>query len=352
MDAIHYVAIHYVLLHCRVKLMRVIHYVVNHVISQSTEFQLNQLNCPAKNYVVNNSVVFHSLPTQTIDVPGAGKRRYHRCTLVQDGHTAGEDRLFNTMVRLVKRKGRFLADGSWLLSVSMDDLAEAAVMHRTNVRNNLKGLITKLAIEQTRERNMHRLAPRTYHGFTFRQILERRRTAGMEWVVRSRGVVFVPIAEVEKALRSDSLRSDSTPEAESLPSEPLPSVGSESHQTLRSESRPSILLGRNALGKTSSSEASPLVCNAIMNVLGMIDDDAVALLIRKCRQSATDASDEEIAELAAFQCRRILRMRNVDNPVGMLIQQLPKCFEGESFARYRREKAEEAKRIEELYDQT
>lgn len=174
----------------------------------------------------------------------------------------------------------------------------------------------------------------------------------MEWVVRSRGVVFVPIAEVEKALRSDSLRSDSTPEAESLPSEPLPSVGSESHQTLRSESRPSILLGRNALGKTSSSEASPLVCNAIMNVLGMIDDDAVALLIRKCRQSATDASDEEIAELAAFQCRRILRMRNVDNPVGMLIQQLPKCFEGESFARYRREKAEEAKRIEELYDQT
>jgi len=293
-----------------------------------------------------------STHTQTIDVPGAGKRRYHRCILVQDGHTAGEDRLFNTMVRLVKRKGRVLADGSWLLSVSMDDLAEAAVMHRTNVRNNLKGLITKLAIEQTKERNMHQLAPRTYHGFTFRQILERRRTAGMEWVVRSRGVVFVPTAEVEKTLRSESLRSDSSPEAESLQSESLPSVGSESHQALRSESHPSSLLDRHALGKTSSSEVSPLVCNAIINVLGMIDDDAVALVIRKCRQHAPDASDEEIAELAAFQCRRILRMRNVDNPVGLLIQQLPKYFEGEPFARYRREKAEEAKRLEEVYGQT
>jgi hypothetical protein len=45
-------------------------------------------------------------------------------------------------------------------------------------------------------------------------------------------------------------------------------------------------------------------------------------------------------------------MRNVDNPVGLLIQQLPKCFEGEPFARYRREKTAQAKRLEEVYGQT
>src|SRR5271169_2393029 len=95
----------------------------------------------------SNSVRSIPLPshTPTVDVPGAGRRRYYRCTLVQDGHTSGEDRLFNTMVRLVKRKGQVLSDGSWLLSISMDDLAEAAAMHRTNVRNNLKGLVAKLA---------------------------------------------------------------------------------------------------------------------------------------------------------------------------------------------------------------
>ena len=105
----------------------------------------------------------------------------------------------------------------------------------------------------------------------------------------------------------------------------------------------------NKTEKNTSSTATALVCNAIINVLGMVDDNAVALLIRKCRQRAPDATDEEIAELAAFQAHRIVRMRNVDNPVGLLIDQAPKCFEGEPFARYRREKAEEAKRIEGLY---
>ena len=62
------------------------------------------------------------------------------------------------------------------------------------------------------------------------------------------------------------------------------------------------------------------------------------------------SSREEIAELAGFQGGRILRMRKVENPIDLLIQQLPKCFEGEAFARYRREKAEQAKRLEQLYD--
>ena len=96
---------------------------------------------------------------------------------------------------------------------------------------------------------------------------------------------------------------------------------------------------------------STLISNAIVSVLGIVDDDAIALLIQKCRQRTPDATDEEIAQLAAFQARRIARMRNVDNPIGLLIDQVPKCFDGEAFARYRREKAAEAKRLEELYGQ-
>ena len=106
--------------------------------------------------------------------------------------------------------------------------------------------------------------------------------------------------------------------------------------------------------RTSSSEEPrpAVICNAIINVMGMVDDDAIALLIRRCRERAPDATNEEIAEIAAVQAKRIVRMRNVDNPVGLLIDQAPKCFEGELFARYRREKAAEAKRLEELYNET
>ena len=281
---------------------------------------------------------------------GIGKRKYYRCVLVQDAHTPGEDKLLAAMSRLAKRRGRLLNDGSVLLAASMDELAEVASMHRTNIRNNLKGLIEKLAIDVTRDRDVHLQAPRAYRIFTYRQILDRRRAAGMEWVVKNRGIAFVPTEEADKALRGESLRSDSCGFDELLGSEPLPEEGSESLQTLRSETLPLPLIGITSVG-TGGQPSSSAVAVPLIREFGFIDDDAIALLIRKCRENAPDATEEEIAELGALQARRIRQMRGVDNPIGLLISQAAKCFKGEPFAMYRREKAEQARRLQHLYDQ-
>lgn len=89
-----------------------------------------------------------------------------------------------------------------------------------------------------------------------------------------------------------------------------------------------------------------------MEIFGFIDDDAIQILIRKCRENAPDIRDEEIAELGGLTARRVLRFRNVDNPVGLLIEQTAKCCVGEPFRRYREEKAEQERRIQQLYEGT
>jgi hypothetical protein len=75
-----------------------------------------------------------------------------------------------------------------------------------------------------------------------------------------------------------------------------------------------------------------------------IDDDALKTLVHKCRENAPDATDAEIAELGAMMARRIVRMQNVSNHAGLLITQTAKCFLGEPFAMYRREKLENERR--------
>jgi hypothetical protein len=105
----------------------------------------------------------------------------------------------------------------------------------------------------------------------------------------------------------------------------------------------------NSIKSNSSSTRVPtLVAAAIIGAFGFIDDDALQILIRKCRHQAPDATNEEIAELGAFTARRILRMRNVDNPVGLLIEQTAKCFSGEAFAIYREQREERERRLAEL----
>ena len=65
-----------------------------------------------------------------------------------------------------------------------------------------------------------------------------------------------------------------------------------------------------------------------------MDDDAVRRIIAESRRRIGDATTEEIAYFTRITARRIRRMRNLQNPIGLLIVQVPKCFEGESFQNY------------------
>jgi hypothetical protein len=85
--------------------------------------------------------------------------------------------------------------------------------------------------------------------------------------------------------------------------------------------------------KESSSAAA--VIQALREEVGQADDEAAQRIVAECRKRAPDATDEEITFQVRSQAKRLARNHRVNNPVGMLIAQVPKHFEGESFRQLR-----------------
>ena len=138
-----------------------------------------------------------SVPPPSVSLPGPIQRvnrlRVHRCQRIQDAHTPGEQLLLSTLYELAQdpRYAQPVGDGSWVVSVSMAELAERIGMHETNIRMNIRSLTAKLAIDLAALEDRHKQSARQYRLYSPEQILERRTKAGFEWVVKNRGVHFV-----------------------------------------------------------------------------------------------------------------------------------------------------------------
>lgn len=291
--------------------------------------------------------------TRTTKFAGVGKRRLHRCALVQDAHSPGEQVVLNSLYRMAKspRWGRPQADGSFLVSAGLRDIAEQTCMHETNVRFNLRSLIEKLAIEIVEDEDRKRQTARVYQVFSYKEILERRRASGLEWVIKNRGVRFISKEKVEEILASETLPSDFTDEIDALPSVPHPQPGSESLEARASGSQP-LLLGNtsleNSFQETSSSFPPELLRKRLQELVPILDEEAVVSLWVECRMRVGDCTAEEVLYFAREKSL-ISRNGKIQNPVGFLLTAVPKCFEGQVFTTFReeqRKKAEEQRRLE------
>lgn len=116
------------------------------------------------------------------------KLRIHQCQRVDDAHTSGERILLQTLYELCNdpRYG----DGKHV-GVSMAEISERIGMHETNVRMNLRSLAAKLAIELVTLEDRKKQSARQYRLYSPDEILRRRKSAKLEWVVKNRGVHFV-----------------------------------------------------------------------------------------------------------------------------------------------------------------
>ena len=274
---------------------------------------------------------------------------------IQDGLTPGEFLLLTEMFKLaaplMSSKDRIL------LRAGYRTLSERTGQDPKTVKRNRRGLTKKFCIEVAGQNTFTEAAQfRVLH---FDTILARWRAAGLVWVRRAGRTVD---------LTSASSVGDSTMPPGGVFGKPtvyttLPRTVYEQETPIgeappQAEGKTPIgsvgvspaYLSSSSTDNKSSTEAPPLVAAAIIREFGFVDDDALQTLIRKCRQNAPDATDEEIAELGALTARRISKMRGIDNPVGLLITQTANCFSGEPFAMYRREKAGQARRLAELYD--
>jgi len=121
--------------------------------------------------------------------PGRGRSKVRRCVLAQDGHSLGEEAIYQVMWRAGRPESQD-PNASRTIRIGAADIGFKVNMAKKNVRQNVSRLYEKLALEILEDFETMSSQPRLYRVFSYRQILERRRAVGMEFVLRNKGVVF------------------------------------------------------------------------------------------------------------------------------------------------------------------
>lgn len=287
---------------------------------------------------------------ETLDGISIDHRFVSRFETVQAAHTSAEQLVYTTMWKLLGTRDDDGDSREGILSIGQ--IADKVAISARNLRRIMRSLEQKLAIEVTAFEDANRAIPRRYRVWGFRATMERRRRTGYAYVYRNRNLITLARVYPQVNLTPPDTLTGGPPDSltgqdnlagrDKLAPAPPDNLGAQPPVNLSAS-----INNSGVSNKTSSKQVPALIANAIVNAFGFIDDDALYQIVRKCRDIVPDATDEEIAELGAHQARRIARMRNLDNRIGLLISQVPKCFIGEPFARYRRETTEEVRRLEE-----
>jgi hypothetical protein len=121
-------------------------------------------------------------------IPPGQRLRIRRCAATHDGHSLGEEVLYQA---LWKAAGPPESSETRTVVIGWRGMSQLCRMTPKNCKINTQRLIRKLALEVLSPYNTPESIGTTYRVYSDQAIFERRRAAGLEWVVRSRGVEFV-----------------------------------------------------------------------------------------------------------------------------------------------------------------
>jgi len=281
------------------------------------------------------NVILGSVPSQN--------RKIRKCRLSQDAHSAGEE----TLYRILWEEGKPSSAnplGSRTVRIGYAELANRARMHKVNVRLNLANLTAKLAIEQSGDFSSRDMIAKSYRVLSYKEILERRRAAGLEYVIRQKNVIFVTATGVPIALPglAQGKKGKTKPANTAQPVSDTPPV-SDTHPMSDSLPDSDSLTG----SESDSDFQADLACvSKAMNTYWTVDDAATDQLIRACRKVRPDAKAEEIAFFAREKLELTRSNRSIANPVGLILATVPQSFSGYSFDTFR-QRHQERKRLAE-----
>lgn len=279
-------------------------------------------------------------PTETVpptvsipptDTRKKGGLRLHarKAHLAQDGHSHAEQAVYAALWD----GGRPETDGDRIVTMGLGRLSKAARLSENNCRLNIRSLVRKLALEEIAEENSRAGIGKTYRIYSYTSILARRRVAGLEWVIRTKGVRFVdqPIKSVPPT--------DSIP-----PTDPGGGPPTESGGGPPTDSVPPYRnLFRNNVRKASSSDYPTTLIERLARLGIHLDDDAGRRIISRCQNSDHTATVEEITVFAELKVRQLAKRRNVENWPGLLMASVPAYFDppATDLSRYRAERRHE-----------
>ncbi len=106
---------------------------------------------------------------------------------VQDGHSHSEQAVYATLWEA----GTPHSQEARIVTMGFGAMSRMVRLSLNNCRLNIRSLIGKLAVEEWKAAECERKIGKTYLIYNTNAILRRRRAAGLEWVIRTRGIAFV-----------------------------------------------------------------------------------------------------------------------------------------------------------------
>jgi hypothetical protein len=299
--------------------------------------------------VDNPSTVDVSVSSST---PARRTRPYkvHRCYTVQDGHSAGENQLHSALWRSgVADVSASNDPDTRRVTMGWDRMARKAGMSDKAAKRNLTLLIEKLAVDLLASEVSATRTGRTYRVYSYAAILERRAAAGMLYVIRDKGVRFqteTEVAAFSGAKATGPTDKTSTVDISSTVDKESTKTGDKtSTDTVDKTSTPlrSSLRTKERITTTTVIDLSAVVEALAFYVTA--DESAAQKIVASSLQACESASTEEIVSVIHEKAPLIVRNRSIENPLGLLIRAVPKCFEGSGILQLRRQWAAEKERL-------
>jgi hypothetical protein len=290
-------------------------------------------------------------------MPAKGGKRLYRCYRAQDGHSHLEQEIYAI---LWKHGQPEQGTDSRICSIGYSTISYQGRVHRRNIGVILNRLAKKLAIEIVSPYETRTQVTKTYRVFSYSEILRRRKAAGLEWIIRGRGVEFVD-PETREPLFSDkpatpdavtagdavtashslSITSGgsaavtaSGPTADTAPPPRAVTAGQIGILTRNLEERRQI--NKTTTSKTTTSFSGFDGIVKAMNQVAYADDHAAEQLLLECQAIVPDVTAEEICIFIAEKSVLVRRTPTIQNPIGFLLVTVPKCFVGEAFQQFRK----------------
>ncbi len=247
------------------------------------------------------------------------RQKIRRAIVAQDGHSSGEQLLYQSLWNAARPE----SPDTRLISVGYNGMSALCKLDKSNCKKNIQSLLEKLSVQVAETYQSASSTGTTYRIFSYREILRRREAAGMVWVIRTSGVRFV-------RPEGDLL----VPPVGNLPPDGIGKAPTGSRGKIPT---PPVGETHTPLGKDKNFEetTSSIIRNALSR-FGSADEDAALRLLRNCRDRAPDCTKEEILHFIDEK-GTMTRTRDsrIHNPIGFLIDAVPKCFVGESLTQYR-----------------
>jgi hypothetical protein len=284
------------------------------------------VSSPGSKISRSNARISELIASDTV-TPGRGRSKVRKCVLAQDGHSLGEEAIYQIMWRSGRAENSD-PNGSRTIRIGAADLGCKVNMAKKNVRQNIARLFEKLAVEILEDFETMSSQARLYRVYSYKQILERRRAAGLEYVLRNKGVVFCT-RNGEQIVSSPAYVS--SPGDETL--RPAPP---KKRRTRLSILESSAVTGLPAVIAAEGSEETDLdIVAQALNRYWPVDQAAAVQLLRACHRVCEDARAEEIAFFVREKLELARQNKKITNPTGLILATVPQSFVGSGFQEFR-----------------